>query len=156
MTTKQKLFCDDYISTLGKNATESARRVGYSVKSSANAPRWIKANVLGNTSPHFKPALYEYIQKGLIPVLEDLENKSVATRDELLRYLTKGVRGELEEEVVVVTLDGNGNSSPKRITKKISLKNSIECARVLAKYYGLDNVKISGSTNISITINDDL
>lgn len=154
MTTKQKLFCDDYISTLGKNATESARRVGYSVKSSANAPRWIKPSVLGNTSSHFKPELYDYIQKGLIPKLEELERDSITTRNELLEYLTKGIRGELEEEVVVITLDGHGNSSPKRIKKRISLHNSIECAKILAKYYGLD--KQNASFELKVTINDDL
>ena len=80
LTEKQKRFIDYYIETA--NATESARRAGYSEKTAKN----IGAENL--TKLHF------FIQKKL----EEKENQRIASQDEVLQYLTKVMRGEEKDQ----------------------------------------------------------
>lgn len=76
LTEKQKRFIDYYIETA--NATESAKRAGYSEKTAKN----IGAENL--TKLNF------FIQKKL----EEKEAQRIASQDEVLQYLTKVMRGE--------------------------------------------------------------
>ena len=80
LTEKQKRFIDYYIETA--NATESARKAGYSEKTAKN----IGAENL--TKLNF------FIQKKL----EEKENKRIASQDEVLEYLTKVMRGEEKDQ----------------------------------------------------------
>ena len=80
LTEKQKRFIDYYIETA--NATESARRAGYSEKTAKN----IGAENL--TKLNF------FIQKKL----EEKENNRIASQDEVLEYLTKVMRGEEKDQ----------------------------------------------------------
>ncbi len=76
LTEKQKRFIDYYIETA--NATESAKRAGYSEKTAKN----IGAENL--TKLNF------FIQQKL----EEKESQRIASQDEVLQYLTKVMRGE--------------------------------------------------------------
>lgn len=80
LTEKQKRFIDYYIETA--NATESAKRAGYSEKTAKN----IGAENL--TKLNF------FIQKKL----EEKEEDRIASQDEVLQYLTKVMRGELKDQ----------------------------------------------------------
>lgn len=80
LTEKQKRFIDYYIETA--NATESAKRAGYSEKTAKN----IGAENL--TKLNF------FIQKKL----EEKESKRIASQDEVLEYLTKVMRGEEKDQ----------------------------------------------------------
>ena len=80
LTEKQKRFIDYYIETA--NATESAKRAGYSEKTAKN----IGAENL--TKLNF------FIQKKL----EEKESNRIASQDEVLEYLTKVMRGELKDQ----------------------------------------------------------
>ena len=80
LTEKQKRFIDYYIETA--NATESAKRAGYSEKTAKN----IGAENL--TKLNF------FIQKKL----EEKEEDRIASQDEVLEYLTKVMRGELKDQ----------------------------------------------------------
>lgn len=80
LTEKQKRFIDYYIETA--NATESAKRAGYSEKTAKN----IGAENL--TKLNF------FIQKKL----QEKENNRIASQDEVLEYLTKVMRGELKDQ----------------------------------------------------------
>lgn len=80
LTEKQKRFIDYYIETA--NATESAKRAGYSEKTAKN----IGAENL--TKLNF------FIQKKL----EEKESQRIASQDEVLQYLTKVMRGELKDQ----------------------------------------------------------
>ena len=80
LTEKQKRFIDYYIETA--NATESAKRAGYSEKTAKN----IGAENL--TKLNF------FIQKRL----EEKENNRIASQDEVLEYLTKVMRGEEKDQ----------------------------------------------------------
>lgn len=80
LTEKQKRFIDYYIETA--NATESAKRAGYSEKTAKN----IGAENL--TKLNF------FIQKKL----EEKESNRIASQDEVLEYLTKVMRGEEKDQ----------------------------------------------------------
>lgn len=80
LTEKQKRFIDYYIETA--NATESARRAGYSVKTAKN----IGAENLTK--------LNKFIQKKL----QEKENSRIASQEEVLEYLTRVMRGEEKDQ----------------------------------------------------------
>ena len=82
MTEKQKAFCDFYIETL--NATEAARRAGYSKKTA----RAIGAENLT------KPDIRLYIDERL----KIIEENRVAGATEVLQYLTKVMRGQEKDQ----------------------------------------------------------
>ena len=87
LTAKQKKFADFYIE-LG-NAAESARKAGYSKRT---------ARSIGQENLT-KPDVKEYISKRL----EELANERVADQQEVLEFLTRIMRRE-ESDQVVVTL----------------------------------------------------
>lgn len=80
LTEKQKRFIDYYIETA--NATESAKKAGYSEKTAKN----IGAENL--TKLNF------FIQKRL----EEKEEQRIASQDEVLQYLTRVMRGEEKDQ----------------------------------------------------------
>lgn len=80
LTERQKRFIDYYIETA--NATESAKRAGYSEKTAKN----IGAENL--TKLNF------FIQERL----QQLESNRIASQDEVLQYLTKVMRGEEKDQ----------------------------------------------------------
>lgn len=80
LTEKQKRFIDYYIETA--NATESAKRAGYSEKTAK------KIGAENLTKLNF------FIQKKL----EEKESNRIASQDEVLQYLTKVMRGELKDQ----------------------------------------------------------
>lgn len=80
LTEKQKRFIDYYIETA--NATESAKRAGYSEKTAKN----IGAENL--TKLHF------FIQERL----KQKEQTRIASQDEVLEYLTRVMRGEIKDQ----------------------------------------------------------
>ena len=80
LTEKQKRFIDYYIETA--NATESAKRAGYSSKTAKN----IGAENLTKLNFFIK-------QK-----LEEKESQRIASQDEVLQYLTKVMRGEDKDQ----------------------------------------------------------
>lgn len=80
LTEKQKRFIDYYVETA--NATESAKRAGYSSKTAKNigAENLTKLNY--------------FIQERL----QQLENDRIASADEVLKYFTSVMRGEEKDQ----------------------------------------------------------
>ena len=140
LTEKQKRFCDEYLIDL--NATQAAIRAGYSKKT---------ANRIA-TENLSKPVIKEFIDKRL----KQLEDERIAKADEVLKYLTKGMRQELMEEVVVTEGTGDGCSEARTITKTISLKDSNKCAELLGKRYRLFTEKIEVDGVQQVQIVDDI
>jgi len=87
LTPKQQAFADYYIQT--GNATEAAVRAGYSAKT---------AGVIGDENLK-KPYIKEYIDGKLT----EMSEKRVATAQEVMETLTRVLRRE-ERETVVVTV----------------------------------------------------
>lgn len=117
MTEKQRRFCDFYIES--GNATESAKKAGYSAKT---------AKAVGSENLT-KPYLRDYIDARL----EELESARIASADEVLQLLTKVLRGEETEQV----LRSMGESGQEFDEKPPSIKDRLKAGELLAKRYGI-------------------
>ena len=142
LTEKQKRFADYYIET--GNITEAATRAGYSKKT---------ARVIGQENL-LKPAIKGYIDEKL----EAMQDERTASAKEVLEFLTKSMRGEIKEEVVVVEGTGDGTSEARMIEKQIGLRDRIKSAELLGKRYRLftDKVEVEGVVPVMIVGEDSL
>lgn len=140
LTEKQKKFCDYYIET--GNATEAARRAGYS-------PRTVSEIGYENLN---KPHLKAYIDKRLA----ELESQRIADAKEVLQYLTAVLRGEVDEEVVVVESTGDFMSRARTLRKETGVRDRNKAAELLAKRYGLLTERINLAGDVAIQIVDDI
>ena len=143
LTEKQKAFCDYYIESL--NATESYK------KAYPNVTKQRTAESAGNrllSNVEVRQYIDEQLQK--------MQSNRIADATEVLEYLTKGMRQELEEEVVVTVNKGEFTSEPQIIKKKISIKDSNKCAELLGKRYGLYTEKLEVNGDMGVKIVDDI
>lgn len=122
LTEKQKRFIDYYIET--GNASEAARRAGYSEKI---------ANRIG-TENLSKPVIKEAITVRL----KALEDKRIAKADEVLKFLTATLRGEVKDVQIVVEGTGDGCSKASLIETRASVRDRIKAAENLLKRYPTD------------------
>ena len=136
LTEKQKRFADYYIET--GNITEAPVKAGYSKKT---------ARVIGQENLQ-KPAIKSYIDEKL----ETMQDERTASAKEVLEFLTKSMRGELDEEVVVVEGTGDGTSEARTVKKQIGLRDRIKSAELLGKRYRLftDKVEVDGVVPVMI------
>lgn len=133
LTEKQKRFIDYYIET--GNATEAARRAGYSEKT---------ARQIGSEN---LIKLDSFIKEGL----KELEDKRIAKVEEVLEHLTAAMRGEIEEEVVVAV-----GSRARIVKKQISARERVKAAELLGKRYALFTEKVNVEGNMGVVIVDDI
>lgn len=119
LTEKQRRFVDYYIET--GNASEAARRAGYSEKTAG----WIGQENLQ------KPT----IKAAVDARLKELEDKRIAKADEVMQFLTSTLRGEVKEERVVVEGTGDGRSDARIIKVQVSARDRLEAAKSLLKRY---------------------
>lgn len=126
LTTKQKNFCEYYLQT--GNATEAARLAGYSEKT---------AYAIGQENLK-KPVISEYIAKRI----EKQEKALVADADEVLKFFTSTMRGEVKDQF---GLDP-------------ALSDRIRAAELLGKRYRLfaDKVSVEGVVPVVISGDDEL
>lgn len=143
LTEKQKAFCDYYIESL--NATESYKKAYLNIKKDSVA-RANSSRLLTNAN------VKTYIDEKL----KEMQSNRIAKAEEVLEYLTKGMRQELEEEVVVTVNTGDYTSEPQIIKKKVSIKDSNKCAELLGKRYSLFTEKVDVGANVGVTIIDDV
>ena len=122
LTEKQRRFVDYYIET--GNASEAARRAGYSEKTAG----WIGQENLQ------KPT----IKAAIDARLKELEDKRIAKADEVMQFLTSTLRGEVKEERVVVEGTGDGRSDARIIRVQVSARDRLEAAKSLLKRYPME------------------
>lgn len=122
LTEKQRRFVDYYVET--GNASEAARRAGYSEKTAG----WIGQENLQ------KPT----IKAAVDARLKELEDKRIAKADEVMKFLTSTLRGEVKEERVVVEGTGDGRSDARIITVQVSARDRLEAAKSLLKRYPME------------------
>ena len=142
MIKRMKDFADYYLET--GNIYQSAIKAGYSENyAKTNASKLLE-----------KDSVKTYIDEKLA----EIQSQRIATVTEVMEYLTKGMRQELEEEVVVVEGSGDGCSDARIIKKKIGIKDSNKCAEMLAKRFGIlsDKFSVEGSIPIVISGDDEL
>ncbi|WP_217077729.1 terminase small subunit [Clostridium baratii] len=134
LTPKQKAFAEYYIET--GNATEAARKAGYKGK---NLNRIASENLS-------KLDIKNYIDEKM----KELEDQRIAKADEVLKYLTRVIRGEETEQVVVTENIGDFMSEARVINKELSAKDKIKAAELLGKRYMLFTDKIEA--NVTETV----
>ncbi|KAF0092185.1 MAG: phage terminase small subunit [Fusobacteria bacterium] len=121
LTEKQKRFVDYFIE-LG-NATQAAIKANYPQKTAANAGSKLLKN---------KKVALELKKK-----MELLESERIADANEVLKYLTSVMRGEVCEETVVVEAKGDFESKARVVKKQVTPKDRNKAAELLAKRHGL-------------------
>lgn len=131
LTEKQKRFIDAFIEVGEK--VEAARRAGYTEASAKDAPNWLNPK-----KPQYKPYLKEAIDKRL----EELDAERTANGNEVMKFLTAVMRGELQEEVVTSEGTGDGRSQTKIVKKQVSAHDRLDAAKQLARRYGLDKLVV--------------
>jgi len=136
LTPKQQAFIAEYLVDL--NASASAIRAGYSPKTAYS----IGQNNLKKVE----------IQNAIGELMKSKQDSAIATADEVLKYLTSVVRGDIDEECVVVEGMGDGMSTARIKTKQVSPKDRNKAAELLAKRYGLltENINLSGTIGVQI------
>lgn len=126
LTEKQKRFVDYFIET--GNASEAARKAGYSAKYAAqNTDKLLK-----NTN----------IATAIEARLKQLESERIADATEVLQFLTAAMRGEIREDVVVTEMICEGCSEARIMDKQLSAKDRVKAAELLGKRYGLQTDKL--------------
>lgn len=152
VTDKQQIFCDEYLIDL--NATQAAIRAGYSEKyANTNANK-----LLQNTT------IKEYIQKRLA----EKEDALIAKQDEVLKTLTRVMRRE-ELETVVVTCkkhkafyDDNGKKviddteEPIMVEIPTKVSDANKAAEMLGKYYTLFTDRTQLESDSAVVIIDNI
>lgn len=135
LTIKQKKFADEYI--ISGNATQAAIKAGYSEKTA----RKIGSENL--TKPDIKSYIDERMKK--------LEEEAIADQAEVLKFLTRIMRDEETEEVLV----NIGNFEQEIQTMKVSAKDRIKAAELLGKRYGSWTDKVDLSSDLTLIFEDD-
>ena len=117
LTPKQQKFCLEYLKDF--NGTQAAIRAGYSKKTANEQAARLLANV----------SIQNYIRE----TNSTIQKSTIMDVQEIQERLTKVARGDLEEEVVVVTGDGDGYSSAQIMKKQIGAKDQIKALELLGK-----------------------
>ena len=136
LTIKQKKFADEYI--ISGNATQAAINAGYSEKTA----RKIGSENL--TKLDIKSYIDERMKK--------LDEEAIADQAEVLKYLTRVLRDEEREEVLVNV----GNYEQEIQSMKVSAKDKIKAAELLGKRYGSWTDKVDLNSSEGIKIIDDI
>ena len=124
LTDKQKLFYKEYL--VDSNATQAAKRAGYSEKTAYSQGQRLLKNVEG--------------QKYLKELMDAKESALVADQDEVLKYLTSVLRGQSVAHV----LARDDIGADRVIKKPPDEKERLKAAELLGKRYSLfkDNMKL--------------
>lgn len=120
LTAKQQLFADEYIKS--GNATQSAIKAGYNVKS---------AKVIGAQNLS-KLNVKAYIDAKMA----EIESHKIADAKEVLQYLTRVLRGKETEEIP-------DNVNGGTIKRPPLIKDRTVAAREIMKRYPLDDPMIA-------------
>jgi len=136
LTFKQRRFAEYYI--IKGNKGQAAAAAGYSAKTSS----WQGAMLYRN------PSIRAYIEH----LISYQDEEIMASVDEAKRRLSKGMRGELEEEVVVmvkterISYDKKGKrvvvkkEEPQVFKKKISVRDQIEATKFYVNIMDKSNI----------------
>ena len=144
LTGKQEKFCQLYAAT--GNATQSFKDAGY---------KWVSEGAAAKSASNLIHKNGN-VQKRLRELAEESKTKAIADIQEMQEALTKIIREELDEEVLMTVGTGEGFSEVVSNRKKAALKERLKAIELLTKMQGgfLDRVEVSG--NVPITFVEDL
>ncbi len=130
LTAKQSTFIDAYLGEAKMNAAQAARIAGYKHPETQGAENLRK--------------LRPYIDE----VMNKRHSNAIATQEEIQKFFTSVLRGEVKEEVV----SNNG----KILEVPASTKDRLKAAECMGRAYGMftERKEINGSLNIEIGMGD--
>lgn len=120
MNERQRKFVDEYILT--GNASESARRAGYSAKTAGSIGERLLKNV------EVRAALDERIKAA--------STEKTLTQNQLLEFLSAVVQGQVCDQQLMTRLIGKGCSVIENVEIRASVQNRIRAAELLLKIKG--------------------
>lgn len=132
MNERQKRFCQYYIE-LG-NIAKASIKAGYSKNTGSKLMN--------------KKEIKDYIDVQL----KKMEDKRIAKASEVMKYLTSVMRGEINEEVIVLEASGSGYSNARNVTKQSSVRERLRAAELLGKRYSIFSDKLNYEINTPIFI----
>ena len=142
LTPKQRIFCNEYL--IDMNATRAYKKAYPNVKKDETAAA-AGARMLKNVK--VKSYLEEQLKK--------IEDESIADATEVMKYLTKVMRNEVTEQVVVVEGCGDGCSEARIVHKDISAKDRNKAAELLGKRYALFTDKVEAEVTQQVVFTDE-
>ena len=142
LTEKQKIFADEYL--LDLNATRAYKLAYPSCKKDATAAA-AGARLLRNVK------VSAYIDEQL----EKLHSERVADAQEVMEHLSAVLRGEIDEDVVVIEGVGDGCSEARIVRKQVSGRDRLKAAELLGKRYGLYTEKVEQQVDMELNITID-
>lgn len=130
LTPKQEKFCQQ-MAKLGNQ---------YKAYCKAYSTKRMKRETIDNNA-------YKLMQNNeIITRLKELgcetKNKNIADAQEIQEYLTRVMRGQVQEECVTVEGTGEGTSEARIIEKQVTPKDRTKAAETLAKMTGCFEVKL--------------
>lgn len=130
LTAKQSTFIDAYLGEAKMNAAQAARIAGYKHPETQGAENLRK--------------LRPWIDK----VMNERHSNAIATQEEIQKFFTAVVRGEVKEEVV--------SNSGKILEVPASTKDRLKAAECMGRAYGMftERKEISGAMDINIRVGD--
>ena len=133
--------------TFGDNGYSMAETVAENHSAVSTYKYAITGTMLTNTSDS------SYVER-----MKEIEDKRIAKAEEVLEYLTKVIRNEEKEEVVVTVNVGDFQTEIKKVKKELSAKDKIKAAELLGKRYRLFTDKVEADVNqvVVFTGEDDL
>ena len=90
--------------------------------------------------------------------MAEKESQLIADQDEVLKYLTRVMRGESQSSVVVVESTGDFMTQAREMQKAPDEKERLRAAELLGKRYGLYTEKVNVAADVPVVISgaDDL
>lgn len=140
LSVKQEKFCLEYAKS--GNARQAYLAAGYKCKDTtadANGCRLLK-----NAK----------VQNRLAELAGEAKNSAIADIQEMQEVITKIIRQQMKEEVIIV----DPVRGPRKVTKTAALKEVISAVNTLGKMQGafIDKVDITGAIPVVITGDDGL
>ena len=123
---KQKRFVIEFIKLGFSNATQAAKNAGYSEKTAKSQANRLLTNVD-----------FLHVQETIEKIRQEFDNRSaelsIASATEILQFLTRVIRREETNTIVINVSEG------EQMTKKIpaDIKDGIKAAELLGKTHGL-------------------
>jgi phage terminase small subunit len=137
LTVKQKLFVDYFIET--GNQSQAAVKAGYSEKTARSTATELMKK------PQIKAAIDAR--------MAEKDAQRIANQDEILKFLTSVMRGDVTEQVPL--LDGDGYQRLAELDAA-QPKDRIKAAELLGKRYAMWTDKKDLSGEVAITFVNDL
>lgn len=141
LSVKQEKFCLEYAKS--GNQRQAYLLAGYNCKSDeaadANASRLLRN---------------DKVQARLAELAEEAKNASIADIVEMQQTLTKIIRQQMTEEVIVVESVGDFMSEARKMDKNPSIKDIINAINTLGKMQGvfIDKVQQEVDMDLNITV----